>query len=52
MVFNHKVKHNGIIYPAGADVPVGGTAEPKKVEIVKEEVKPSKPKTVPRKAKK
>lgn len=23
MVFNHLVKHNGIYYPAGANVPVG-----------------------------
>lgn len=42
MVFNHRVKHNGVVYPAGADVPVGNNAEPKeiKVEEVKTEVKP------------
>lgn len=29
MKFNYKVKHNGVIYPAGTDVPVEGI-EPEK----------------------
>jgi len=29
MKFNYRVKHNGIVYPAGADVPVEGKQEPK-----------------------
>lgn len=50
MIFNHRVKHNGITYPAGADVPVEGKVEPKKVEVkveevLMDEVKPTKPKT-------
>lgn len=52
MIFNHKVKHNGITYPAGADVPVGGSPEPKNAEIKKEEVKPTKPRVVKNKVKK
>ena len=35
MKFNYRVKHNGIVYPAGADVPVEDKtpkAEPKIVE--------------------
>lgn len=34
MVFDYTVKHNGVRYPAGTDVPVG-VAEPK-VEVKKE----------------
>ena len=37
MIFNHKVKHNGITYPAGANVPIDNP----KVEIqpeAKEEI--------------
>lgn len=52
MIFNHKVKHNGITYPAGADVPVGGSSEPKKDANEKEEVKPAKAKVVTKKTKK
>lgn len=37
MVFDYTVKHDGIVYPAGTDVPVGGN-EPK-VEVKKEEPK-------------
>ena len=32
MIFEYTVKHNGIRYPAGTDVPVGNE-EPKKEEI-------------------
>jgi hypothetical protein len=31
MKFNYRVKHNGIVYPAGADVPVGNI-EPKQAD--------------------
>ena len=34
MVFDYPVKHNGIKYPAGAEVPVG--VETPKVEVKKE----------------
>ena len=37
MVFDYTVKHDGIVYPAGTDVPVGKN-EPK-VEVKKEEPK-------------
>ena len=30
MIFNHRVKHNGVVYPPGANVPVD---VPKKVEV-------------------
>lgn len=44
MKFDYGVKHNGVFYPAGADVPVGEPT-PKKVseEPKKEEVKVEKP---------
>lgn len=48
MIYKHRVKHNGVVYPAGTDVPVGNIiVEPKKeeskpVEVEKEEVKPVK----------
>lgn len=50
MVFNHRVKHNGITYPAGADVPIEEKVELKKVEdrveeVETDEVKPTKPRT-------
>lgn len=34
MVFKYCVKHNGVIYPPGADVPVEDKPEPKTVEEV------------------
>jgi len=39
MVFDTKVKYNGIYYPAGADVPTGDkpVVENKKVEVSKKE---------------
>lgn len=45
MVFDYKVKYNGIHYPAGVDVPMEKTEEPKKVVEVKEE-KPVENKTL------
>ena len=30
MKFNYRVKHNGVVYPAGTDVPVDN--EPKKIQ--------------------
>lgn len=50
MVFEYTVKHNGIVYPAGAEVPVGKQpetkAEPKVVEVEKPTPKPkAKPKS-------
>ena len=42
MIFKYKVKHNGITYPAGADVPVGETPAPEK-PVVKETVETEKP---------
>lgn len=38
MIFNHLVKHNGIYYPAGTDVPVEEEAK-KEQPIVQDEVK-------------
>ena len=29
MIFKYRVKHNGIVYPPGADVPVEGEQKPK-----------------------
>ena len=49
MIFNYTVKHNGVYYPAGTEVPVGGTP---KVEPVKNEPKAEetpKPKAEPKK---
>lgn len=43
MKYSYTVKHNGVYYPAGADVPVGNPA-PKKEEVKAEpkaQVKPS-----------
>ena len=34
MIFNHKVKHNGVTYPAGVDVPVGNAPAEIKEEKV------------------
>ena len=49
MVFPYKVKHNGITYPAGSDVPVFFMPEPEpKAETPKVEEKP-KPKSEPKK---
>ena len=52
MTFSHKVKHNGVYYPAGANVPIEtklgeGVKTPApsvsgKVDIVKEEERPRK----------
>ena len=33
MKFNYRVKHNGIVYPAGTDVPVKDEQKPKTEEI-------------------
>lgn len=47
MIFEYAVKHNGIKYPAGADVPVG--LEPKTAESgSKTEEKPEKPVAKPK----
>lgn len=49
MVFKYRVKHNGVVYPPGTDVPVEGKPEPKVVEEVPvktvkpAEEKPAKP---------
>lgn len=45
MKFNHAVKHNGVLYPAGAEVPVGVTPKvepkaPEPVVVPKDEPKP------------
>ena len=42
MKFNHAVKHNGVLYPAGAEVPVGGApkAEEKKPDPVVAKTEP------------
>lgn len=42
MVYEYTIKHNGIVYPAGTDVPVGDEPkiEVKKVEKVEETPKP------------
>lgn len=29
MITNHRIKHNGIVYPAGTDVPVEGKPKQK-----------------------
>ena len=49
MIFDYTVKHNGVRYPAGTDVPVGGDApqvetkvEPKVETEVKPKAKPVK----------
>lgn len=40
MIFDYTVKHNGVRYPAGTDVPVGGDApQVETKEEVKEEPK-------------
>ena len=55
MITNHRIKHNGIVYPAGTDVPVGNDNKPETIEKVVEEqaeIKPTKPKTTAKKAKK
>jgi hypothetical protein len=47
MIFEYAVKHNGVKYPAGADVPVG--IEPKKQEpVIKPEEKAEKPVVKPK----
>lgn len=57
MIFDHKVKHNGITYPAGADVPIEEVKpvvkeNPVVAEEKPAEPKPAKTKTGGRKAKK
>lgn len=58
MKFIYAVKHNGVYYPAGADVPVGDTAvkeEPVKPAVKEPEPEPvvvkevEKPKATPKK---
>lgn len=53
MKFNYKVKHNGVIYPAGAEVPVGVVNTPKTEVKVEPKVVVDKPlpkeKPVPKK---
>jgi hypothetical protein len=39
MVFEYAVRHNGVDYPAGADVPVGNEAPKKAAEEPKVEEK-------------
>lgn len=56
MKFNYRVKHNGVVYPAGAEVPVGNI-EPKtddngSKETEKVETKPVKTKTGNKRTKK
>lgn len=54
MRFNHKVKHNGILYPVGADVPIGNKvqADVAETEVVKDEAKAAKTKVSNKKTKK
>lgn len=48
MIFDYNVRHNGVLYPAGTDVPVGADApkeevkEEPKAETVKSKAKPKK----------
>lgn len=49
MKFDYKVRHNGVSYPAGAEVPVG--ADTPKVTVEKEP-KEEKPKAKPKKTSK
>ena len=47
MKFEYAVKHNGITYPAGAEVPLD---EPKvEIPVVKDEPKAEQPKATPKK---
>lgn len=38
MIFPYKVKHNGILYPAGADVPAGDFPVTETKPIIKQDV--------------
>lgn len=38
MKFNYQVKHNGVVYPAGADVPVKDEQKPRAEEIGSKEI--------------
>ncbi len=44
MKFNHRVKHNGVVYPAGAEVPVADAVVPINENVVSEEKKKPEPK--------
>ena len=44
MKFNHRVKHNGVVYPAGAEVPVADAVVPINENAVSEEKKKPEPK--------
>lgn len=53
MKFNHAVKHDGVFYPAGAEVPVGNApkVEEKKPEPVETKTEPA-PKPQPKRKRK
>lgn len=52
MKFSYTVKHDGVIYPAGTEVPVGKEVEAPKAEVKEVEVKPAKTKASNKKTKK
>ena len=49
MKFDYEVKHNGKIYPAGTDVPVGNPVQEEPVKKAEAEVEKPKPKAYPKK---
>lgn len=38
MVFDHRVKHNGVLYEAGQDVPIEETIAPTQEDVAEEKV--------------
>lgn len=38
MVFDHRVKHNGVLYEAGQDVPIEETIAPTQEDVTEEKV--------------
>ena len=38
MVFDHRVKHNGVLYEAGQDVPIEETIAPTNEDVAEEKV--------------
>lgn len=40
MVFDYTVKHDGIVYPAGTDVPVGNMPKKEEPKVVETKVEP------------
>lgn len=49
MIYTYTVKHNGVVYPAGTDVPVGKQPEEKKVVVESPKQEPTKKQTVKKK---